>query len=159
MKPNSEKSVLCTACGFEYFFNPAAAVAAIIVNANDELLVTVRASDPGKGMWDLPGGFVDPDETGEAALIREIKEELNLKIDSMAYFCSAQNTYVYKEVEYRTLDMAFICRVNDLSTLRTMDDIEAAVFVPIHQIDVQRFCFSSMRKIVSAFRKKKTGNV
>ena len=50
---DSAKSMVCAACGFVYFFNPAAAVAALITNAENELLVTVRAHDCGICRGDL----------------------------------------------------------------------------------------------------------
>lgn len=149
LKPNSEKSVICSACGFVYFFNPAAAVAALIVNDKGELLVAVRAHDPGKGLWDLPGGFVDPGESAENAVIREIKEELNLDVESLEYLTSAPNTYPYKTVTYPTCDLAFICRVTDFSTLTAQSDIEAALFIRLDQIDLEKFAFDSIRQFVT----------
>jgi NAD+ diphosphatase len=151
LKPDSAKSVVCSACGFVYFFNAAAAVAAIITNTNHELLVIVRAAEPGKGQWDLPGGFADPGESAETALRREIKEELNLDISSITYFCSAPNEYVYKDVTYPTLDLAFVCCVNDFSQLAAMDDAEAVLFVPGDKIETEKFAFVSNRTIVSKF--------
>ena len=151
LKPDSAKSVACTTCGFVYFFNPAAAVAAIIVNTKNELLVTVRASDPGKGRWDLPGGFVDPGESAEQALRREVKEELNLEAQSMIYFCSVPNEYVYKQVTYTTVDLAFICQTRDFSGLQTMDDIEDVMFISADDVDFEQFAFDSIRTIVSQY--------
>ncbi len=156
IKPDSAKSAACAACGFVYFFNASAAVAAIITNADDELLVAVRGQDPGKGRWDLPGGFVDPGETVEAALRREIREELDLEIQSMHYFASAPNDYVYRSVTYLTADLVFVCEVEDFSPLRAQDDIEAVVFVPLERLDPQQFYFSSIRRIISAFADKKS---
>lgn len=152
VKADSAKSMVCSVCGFVYFFNPAAAVAALITNPENELLVTVRAHDPGKGLWDLPGGFVDPGETAEAALRREVREELNLEIDAMTYFCSVPNVYVYKAVTYTTLDLAFVCEVTDFSPLAAMDDIEAVLFAGAKEPGLERFAFDSTRTIVSRFR-------
>ena len=149
--PSSAKSVLCSECGFEYFVNPAAAVAGLIVNEAGELLVTVRAHDPGKGRWDLPGGFTDPDETAEHALGREIKEELNLDVESMEYFGSAANEYIYKGVTYPTLDLAFVCHVTDFSAMKALDDIEEAMFVSPETIELDRFVFPSIRAFVERF--------
>jgi len=151
LKADSTKSVVCMTCGFVYFFNPAAAVAAIIVNAKNELLVAVRANDPGKGLWDLPGGFVDPGESAEQALRREVKEELNLEIDSITYFCSMPNEYVYKQFTYTTVDLAFICQVDNFSGLRAMDDIENAMFISKNEVDTKKFAFDSIRTIVSRY--------
>lgn len=154
LRPGSPKSIVCSACGFEFYFNPAAAVAGIILNNAGELLVTVRAHDPGKGQWDLPGGFIDPAETAEHALAREIKEELNLDVDSMDYLMSAPNDYFYKDITYLTLDMAFICHVSDFSGLQAMDDIEQALFIPVKDIDPARFPFPSIRTFVTRLKNR-----
>jgi len=151
LRPSSPKSIFCSECGFEYFFNPAAAVAGLIVNDTGELLVTVRSVDPGKGLWDLPGGFIDPGETAEHALTREIAEELSLDVVSMDYFASAPNEYPYKGVTYPTLDLAFICHVADFSAMKAMDDIEQAMFVSPEAIDLDRFAFPSIRAFLERF--------
>ena len=68
---------LCGECGFEFYFNVAAAVGGII-ETEKGILFALRRNDPKKGMYDLPGGFLDYQETGEEAVIREIYEELNI---------------------------------------------------------------------------------
>lgn len=151
LKRSSEKSISCSACGFEYFFNPAGAVAALIVNDHNELLVTIRAHDPGKGLWDLPGGFVDPGESAETALRREIKEELNLEVESLDYLASAPNTYCYKQVTYSTVDIAYVCRVSDFANLNAGDDVETTMFVTASQINARRFAFESIRGFAELF--------
>ena len=86
------KKVRCQACHMELYFNPGTAVCALLTNDKDELLVVIRAHEPEKGMWDLPGGFVDPGETAEQAVHREISEELNIEVQDLNYLCSAANT-------------------------------------------------------------------
>lgn len=81
----SEKSRKCENCGFEFYLNPAAAVAAFILNSKNELLVERRKLEPAKGMLDLPGGFCDMGETVEQAMKREIKEETALDVVDMKY--------------------------------------------------------------------------
>ena len=61
---HNEKSKQCTDCGFVYYFNPSSATVALILNEKDELLVCRRAKEPAKGTLDLPGGFIDMNETG-----------------------------------------------------------------------------------------------
>src|SRR5262252_10726081 len=43
-----------------------------------ELLLVRRASRHGRGNWQLPGGFIEPDETIEQAVIREVEEEAGI---------------------------------------------------------------------------------
>ena len=42
---------------------------------DDQLLLVRRASHHGRGNWQLPGGFIEPDETIEQAVVREVYEE------------------------------------------------------------------------------------
>jgi NAD+ diphosphatase len=87
-----EKSLVCRDCGFTYFQNAAATVTGLIYFDN-KLLLVKRAQQPCLGMLDLPGGFVDPHESNEFALQRELMEELQLKVDNMVYLFSYPNTY------------------------------------------------------------------
>jgi 8-oxo-dGTP diphosphatase len=60
-------------------------VAAAIFDEGGRVLIARRP--PGKqlaGLWEFPGGKVEPGETPEAALIRELEEELDLTVDSAA---------------------------------------------------------------------------
>jgi mutator protein MutT len=42
---------------------------------DNQLLLVRRASRHGRGNWQLPGGFIEPDETMEQAVVREVQEE------------------------------------------------------------------------------------
>ena len=77
---HNEKSKQCTDCGFVYYFNPSSATVALILKRKDELLVCRRAKEPAKGTLDLPGGFIDMNETGEEGVSREVEEETGLKV-------------------------------------------------------------------------------
>jgi mutator protein MutT len=44
-----------------------------------QLLLVRRASRHGRGNWQLPGGFIEPDETIEQAVVREVQEETGVK--------------------------------------------------------------------------------
>ena len=44
------------------------------------LLVVQRANEPGRGLWSVPGGRVEPGEDDAAALVREMREETGLEV-------------------------------------------------------------------------------
>ena len=44
------------------------------------LLVVQRANEPGRGLWSVPGGRVEPGEDDAAALVREMREETGLHV-------------------------------------------------------------------------------
>ena len=145
------KSKQCETCGFTYYFNPAAAVAAFITDPESRLLVARRAKEPAQGTLDLPGGFLDSDETAEEAVKREILEETGLNVNSLQYLFSLPNRYVYAGFEYRTLDLFFQCRVDDLSGVRAADDVAELFFLPAADIDPERFGLDSIRRGVEIF--------
>ncbi|MBX9925230.1 MAG: NUDIX domain-containing protein [Hyphomicrobiaceae bacterium] len=58
---------------------PRAAVSACVFR-DGELLLVKRAKPPFVGAWSLPGGSIEPGETAEAAIVREIAEETRLAI-------------------------------------------------------------------------------
>ena len=115
----------CAACGLHYYFNPAVAVAAVLLGPDGRVLLLRRAKDPGKGLLGLPGGFVDIGETAEEALRREILEEVNLRVVWLDYLSSGTNQYLYRGVDYPVLDFFFVARTTDLSGIAALDDVES----------------------------------
>ena len=110
---NNFKSKQCRDCGFTYYANPCSATAAFIRNGRGELLVAVRGKEPAKGTLDLPGGFIDMDETVEEGMIREILEETGLVITAPRYLFSIPNLYLYSGMTIHTVDMFFEVSVAD----------------------------------------------
>lgn len=152
---NNEKSKRCERCGFVMYINPSAAVAAFIVNKNNELLVCRRAKEPAKGTLDLPGGFVDDDETAEQALQREIGEELSAEVAGLQYMFSLPNQYLYSGWTIPTLDMFFHCELTDYSAIVPADDVEDCFFVPLSRINPDDFGLKSIKKAVGLFMNQK----
>lgn len=70
---------VCPACRFVHFQDPKVAVIGLVTNAQQVLLIR-RSIDPGKGLWALPGGYMDAGEMPEAALQRELLEEVGLPV-------------------------------------------------------------------------------
>lgn len=50
-----------------------------ILQIREKVLLLERAVEPAEGMLDFPGGFIEPGESLEAGLVREIKEEIGLE--------------------------------------------------------------------------------
>ncbi len=65
----------------------------IFLNRRQEVLLLLRddiPSIPYPNQWDLPGGHVEKDETPEACIIREMKEEIGLALEGFALFVITQ---------------------------------------------------------------------
>jgi ADP-ribose pyrophosphatase YjhB (NUDIX family) len=69
----------CARCGYVYFMDPKVAVMGLVVQQNRILLVQ-RAIEPGKGLWALPGGYMDAGEMPDEALRREVMEETGVTV-------------------------------------------------------------------------------
>ena len=55
----------------------------IIIEAGDGIPLVKRGSPPLQGIWAIPGGFIEDDETVEEAAVREAREETGLDIHSL----------------------------------------------------------------------------
>ncbi len=151
---NTEKSKLCDDCGFEMFVNASAAVALFILNNQNQLLICKRAKDPAKGAFDLPGGFVDENETVEQAIAREAKEELNVKVTKTSYLFSIPNQYEYCGWTIPTIDLFFLCETESFTDLKAGDDVAEVEFIAAELLHPDDFGFSSIRKGIMLFKQK-----
>jgi 8-oxo-dGTP diphosphatase len=55
-------------------------VGAIINDDTGRLLLILRGHEPGKGLWSVPGGRIEPGETDQQAVMREVGEETGLEV-------------------------------------------------------------------------------
>ena len=152
---NNFKSKRCERCGFVYYFNSSSSTIALIINEDKELLVATRAHDPAKGTLDLPGGFVDMNETGEKAVIREVKEETNLDVKEAKYLFSIPNTYVYSGFEVHTLDLVYLCEVDNTDKMKAEDDVSNLQFIKISELNPGLFGLISVKEVIRKIQKMK----
>lgn len=145
------RSLRCGACGFLFFFNSATAAGAFVYHRG-ELVLCVRGKEPAKGMLDVPGGFIEFDETVEDGLRREIYEELHIEVSDFRYLLSAPNNYTYAEVPYKTTDMFFVCEASRIEGIRAADDVADYVLVDPDTLDPERLAFVSTQRAFLALR-------
>ncbi|HYH48452.1 MAG TPA: NUDIX domain-containing protein [Acidimicrobiia bacterium] len=72
--------VRCPACGVTHYAN-AKPCAGVLIMQDGRLLLLRRAIEPWRGMWDIPGGFCDPEEHPMLTAQREAREETGLDVD------------------------------------------------------------------------------
>ena len=85
-------------------------VAAIaLINDDNKILLSKRPKNKHlSGFWEFPGGKVEIGETPEVALIREIKEELNIDINNKCIAPLSFSEFDYKE--FQLLLLLYVCR-------------------------------------------------
>ncbi|MFW5845546.1 MAG: NUDIX domain-containing protein [Planctomycetota bacterium] len=144
----------CAACDFVFFFNIATGSGALVLDDAGKLLVGVRAKEPDRGTYDFPGGFVDAGEGAEQALVRELKEELNLDVSEVRYLCSFPNNYRYRGVPYRVCDVFYRAHVHDFSGIEAADDVADFAFVDPLTVAPEQFGFISARRALLRLREE-----
>ena len=81
---NRERFV-CDHCGYIHYQNPNNVCGAILTQG-DRVLLCKRAIEPRYGLWTLPAGFMENDETVAEAAAREAMEEANAQADQLKLF-------------------------------------------------------------------------
>lgn len=76
---DDRQRLICTRCDEIFYENPKPVVSAVI-ERDGKVLLARRAQGLHTGRWDLPGGFVELDETAEEAVLREVLEEVGCRI-------------------------------------------------------------------------------
>ena len=134
----------CARCGYTYFHNTAVAVSAVIEHQGEVAWIT-RAHEPGLGRLDLPGGFVEPDEALEQAVLREALEETGFAPHSPRYLFSIPNRYEYHGMHYSTVAVFFACSVEARGVFTPNAEASALRWLPLGEVDPNRLAFDSTR--------------
>lgn len=155
-KKNNIKSKRCENCQFIYYFNPSAASVAFIRNEDGDLLVCRRAHEPEKGTLDLPGGFIDYDETAEQGVAREVKEETGVSGYPFRYLFSIPNEYHYAGLKVLTMDLFFETKIPNNQAIKACDDVDECFFIPINKLNPELFGLKSIKKAVKIYQNMHT---
>jgi 8-oxo-dGTP diphosphatase len=101
---------------------PMILVTAAIIQKDEKILIARRSSHKHMGgMWELPGGKIEEQETPELCLQRELREELGIEVEVGEFFMDNQHNYGDKVV----LLKAFFCElINGTPMLHDHDEIK-----------------------------------
>jgi len=130
---------------------------AVVIQSGHVLMIRRRA-EPGKGLWALPGGYVNArtDKSVEDAAIRELREETQIKVPAPVLRGSIVRSKVFDAVDRsprgRIITHAFHIQLPDgeLPKVKGSDDAEKARWVPIAEIRSEE-CFEDHFEIINHF--------
>ena len=103
-------------------------VVAAIIRKGSSVFATQRGYGDYKDWWEFPGGKIEPGEAPEAALVREIKEELDSEIAVEQYLTTVEHDYP----EFHLSMDCFWCAVT--SGKPTLLEHEAAKWLPLDNL-------------------------
>ena len=84
-------------------------VSIALIDNSDQILISKRpAKKHLSGYWEFPGGKVEKNETPENAIIREVKEELNIDISNKCIAPLSFSEFDYKN--FQLLLLLYVCR-------------------------------------------------
>ncbi|MDO4777638.1 MAG: bifunctional nicotinamide-nucleotide adenylyltransferase/Nudix hydroxylase [Cardiobacteriaceae bacterium] len=125
------------------------------------VLLVRRKHHPGKGLWALPGGFLDADETLFASCLRELRKETGWDFQEAADCLVASTVYdkPTRSDRGRTITHAFAFRLPDAQErpqISGQDDAETAQWWPLDQLRREE-CFEDHHAIITAAWEKIAG--
>lgn len=127
---------------------------AVVIQSGHVLMIR-RRSEPGRGLWALPGGFVnaDTDRSVQAACIRELREETGIRVPAPVLVGNIKDNRVFDAVgrsaRGRTITHAFKILLPDgeLPKVRGQDDADRALWVPVSDVKSEE-CFEDHYEII-----------
>lgn len=135
----------------EYPDRPIVGVGAIIIRGK-EVLLARRGREPGYGKWSIPGGGVKLGETLEEAVIREVREEVNLavRVEDMVEVLERIFRDPEGKVQYHYVLVDFLCERVSGEAKPSSDALEVK-WVPISEIPHHPLPGKTKRVIQEAF--------
>jgi 8-oxo-dGTP diphosphatase len=129
---------------------------AIIPFPPDKILLIKRATVPFKGYWALSGGRLDPGETVEQTVVREVKEETGLDITIICKVGEYHEQGVQGGVEYDYYPACFLVKIVDGEIKKQESEIEAIKLFSLNEVpEVLAFEHYQMIKDFVATREPK----
>ena len=120
-------------------------VSAAVIKDNNKILTTERGYGKYKGFWEFPGGKREEGETGEDAIVREIKEELEATIAVDQFLCTVEHQY---EDFFLIMD-CYLCHIT--AGQITIKEHEAMKWVSSETLDTVDWLPADL-KVLSAVR-------
>lgn len=115
-----------------------------VVICNGHVLLVVRGGNPGKGLFALPGGFLETKLTIQESAIKELREETRIKLPRSILNGSIKKVEIFdkpdRSTRGRTVTHAFLLQLNEaeLPKVRGGDDAKKAFWIPLSKVKENR---------------------
>lgn len=111
---------------------------AVVIQSGHVLLIE-RGAEPGRGLWALPGGFVNQQERLEDGMLRELREETRLKVPLPVLRGNIKSKEIFdhpdRSLRGRTITTAYLIHLPDgqLPKVKGSDDARKAMWIPLNK--------------------------
>lgn len=141
---------VCEACGTIHYENPKIVVGCLPVYG-DRILMCKRAIEPRYGLWTLPAGFMENDESATQGAMREAMEEANARVEIEDLYT------VYSIPHISQVYMMFRARLMDPDVSPGVESLEVKL-VKEDEIPWDQLAFAMVRRTLQHFLEdRKTG--
>jgi ADP-ribose pyrophosphatase YjhB (NUDIX family) len=137
----------CPRCGWIHYANPVPAATAVIVDRR-RLLLGRRARPPYAGAWDLPGGFLEPNEGPLEGLRRELREELGVGVRRATLIGFANDRY--GRTGFAVLSVIYRVQLSS-HRVRPADDVSALDWFRLADIPYREIAFPGIRRLLRQY--------
>ncbi len=134
---------VCDACNTVHYLNPKI-VAGCIPEWHDQVLLCRRAIEPHYGLWTLPAGFMENNESVVAAALRETREEANAEIDNPKLYG------VYSLIHVSQVYLMFRGRLRDGYASAGEESLEVRLFTE-EEIPWDELAFAVIRETLQQY--------
>jgi ADP-ribose pyrophosphatase YjhB (NUDIX family) len=99
----------CASCDFDFYQNPLPAAVVALLHPDDpsRVLMLRRKTEPGRGLWCVPGGFIGYGESPERAAEREVREEVGVESRIEGVIRAGLVDYAYRGRQICIVEVAF----------------------------------------------------
>lgn len=119
---------VCEVCERPHYRNAKPCAGVVMVQDHHVLLVR-RTLEPGKGLWNIPGGFLGETELPEAAARRVAREETGLEVVLRDFLGFYLDTYVFHGEQLTILNIYFVANVH--GEPRPGDEVDLCAWFPL----------------------------
>jgi len=146
----------CARCGFLRYAVIKITASVILENEKREILMLKKKNNPYAGLWDTPGGHINPGETALEAAVRETREETGLRPEKLEYNGTYVDTYLDQGVKYPLLAVSFCGKIFSSEKIKMGDDAADYKYFRKNNIPWRNMCFKSDIEALKFYFKRKS---
>jgi ADP-ribose pyrophosphatase YjhB (NUDIX family) len=145
----------CAACGRVWYENAKPCATVVVVDDRGRVLLVRRGIEPYKGLWNLPGGFIEADEHPEDGARREAREETGLEValrGLVGVYLDAFDGGGDPLRAHWSLSMAYLAEAVGGALCTTEESVEAAWFPPDGLPPATEIAYDNHRRTLEDWR-------